>query len=239
MRVARHQRDSHPWRRTAALAGLAVLALALACWLVSSHRSGVHAQVSDVVDIIDGGVDVDQSGSVTSADDLDDATLFQGGAGDQVDILDGHVDVNEDGGTATDDLADAVLVAPGGVGAGTTTPTPTASATATLTSTPTPTPTSSLTPTPTTIPVESVALAGGTCNPVASTYPDDTAIATIAGAVAPSSILTAIWWYDAFGRTWYGYAPGASYASNLSQLDRLDAFSICVSSAGAWSRPEI
>ena len=63
MRVPGHLRESYTWRWTAALAGLAVVALALALWLASSHRSGVHAQVSDVVDIIDGGVDVDQSGT--------------------------------------------------------------------------------------------------------------------------------------------------------------------------------
>ena len=134
-----------------------------------------------------------------------------------------------------------MLVAPGGAGAGTSTPTPTASTTATPTSTPTATPTASITPTPTptTTAMESVALAGGTCNPVASTYPDDTPIATIAGAIAPSSILTSIWWFDAFGLTWYGYSPQAPQASDLTEVDRLDAFSICVSSAGAWSRPQI
>jgi len=119
------------------------------------------------------------------------------------------------------------------------TPTATPTGTPTPTGSPTPTPTNSLTPTPTTTAMESVALAGGTCNPVASTYPDATAIATIAGAVAPSSILTSIWWFDAFALTWHGYSAQAPQASNLNQVDRLDAFSICVSSAGAWSRPKI
>jgi hypothetical protein len=83
----------------------------------------------------------------------------------------------------------------------------------------------------------SVALAGGTCNPVASTYPNDTAVATIAGAVSPSTILTSIWWFDAFSRTWYGYSPLAYQANNLTDVDRLAAFFICTSSAGTWSRP--
>jgi hypothetical protein len=88
--------------------------------------------------------------------------------------------------------------------------------------------------------MESVTLAGAACNPVASTYPNDTLIATIAVAVTPSSILTAIWWYDAFTLTWYGYSPGApQIANDLTAVDRLAAFSICVSSAGAWSRPQI
>jgi hypothetical protein len=121
------------------------------------------------------------------------------------------------------------------VASATSTPTP---GTPTPTGSPTPTPTSSLTPTPTTSAMESVALAGGTCNPVASTYPDATAIATIAGAVAPSGILTSIWWFDAFALTWHGYSAQAPQASNLSQVDRLDAFSMCVSSAGTWSRPK-
>jgi len=85
----------------------------------------------------------------------------------------------------------------------------------------------------------SVALAGGTCNPVASTYPDDTAIATIANAVSPSGILISIWWFDTATGRWLGYSPQFPAASDLTQVDRLEAIFICVSSAGTWSRPQI
>jgi len=135
--------------------------------------------------------------------------------------------------------------------AGPTTPTPTRTVTPTVTLTPTPgTPTSTVTPTrtstptgptatPTTGPMESVTLVGGVCNPVASSYPNGTAIATIANAVSPSGILISIWKFEPSSGAWLGYSPQAPQASNLTQVNRLDAIFICVSSAGSWSRPKI
>jgi len=114
----------------------------------------------------------------------------------------------------------------------TATPTPTVTPTPTAVGSPTPT------PTPTTGAMESVALVAG-CNPVASSYADATPIATIAGAVSPSGILISIWKFDPGTSTWLGYSAQAPQASNLTQVDRLDAFFICVSSAGTWSRPII
>ena len=114
--------------------------------------------------------------------------------------------------------------------------TPAGSATPTRTATPVP---GAATATPTTGPMESVTLAGNTCNPVASTYPDDTAIATIAGAVSPSSNLISIWWLDAAAGRWLGYSPQFVAESDLTLVDRLEAIFICVSSASTWSRPLI
>jgi hypothetical protein len=116
--------------------------------------------------------------------------------------------------------------------AGTATPTPTVTPTPAATGSPT------ATPTLTTGAMESVALVAG-CNPVASSYADATPIATIAGAVSPSGILISIWKFDPGTSTWLGYSAQAPQASNLTQVDRLDAFFICVSSAGTWSRPII
>jgi CSLREA domain-containing protein len=122
---------------------------------------------------------------------------------------------------------------------GTPTSTPTATGTpATATPTRTSTPTGP-TATPTTGAMESVTLVGGTCNPVASSYPENTPIATIAGAVSPSGILISIWWFNPATGAWLGYSPQAPQASDLTEVDRLEAIFICVSSAGAWSRPLI
>jgi len=121
--------------------------------------------------------------------------------------------------------------------------TPTSTPTATGTP-PTSTPTKTVTPggptaTPTTGATESVTLVGGTCNPVASTYPDGTAITTIANAVSPSGILISIWWFNPGAGAWLGYSPQFPQASDLTAVDRLEAIFICVSSAGSWSRPII
>jgi len=89
--------------------------------------------------------------------------------------------------------------------------------------------------------MEQVALQGGTCNPVASTYPDATPIATIDGAVAPPAVLESLWQFD--GVTWLGYSPQFPAASNLTQMDRLDVVFICISGSGpgaaTFTRPVV
>jgi hypothetical protein len=153
------------------------------------------------------------------------------------------------GGNTSSFYAVAVGIPAGPVITPTFTPTATPSITNTPTITPTltgtpptSTPTKTVTPggptaTPTTGPTESVTLVGGTCNPVASTYPDGTAITTIANAVSPSGILISIWWFNPGTASWLGYSPQFPQASDLTSVDRLEAIFICVSSAGAWSRP--
>ena len=139
----------------------------------------------------------------------------------------------------------AAAVAPTPTPAPTNTTAPAAtSTTVPSTATRTPTPGAAVataTRTPTTGAMESVALAGNVCNPVASSYADDTAIATIAGAVSPSGILVSIWWFDSATLRWLGYDPlhPANPPSDLTLVDRLDAIFICVSTAGTWSRPVI
>ena len=110
--------------------------------------------------------------------------------------------------------------------------------TASCAATATPTPYGYLTPTPTTGAMESVTLVAG-CNPVASSYPNATGVATIAGAIDPSTILISIWKFDTATGVWLGYSPQAPQASDLTAVDRLDAIFICDSGAGTWSRPVI
>lgn len=78
--------------------------------------SGVGTIAVDQVDIIDGKVDVNESGAADAADDLPDVVLdLAAGGTDQVDITDGKVDVDENGViNATDDLANVVLHLAGG-----------------------------------------------------------------------------------------------------------------------------
>jgi YVTN family beta-propeller protein len=88
---------------------------------------------------------------------------------------------------------------------------------------------------------EQMTLQGGTCTPVASTYPDATPIGDIAVAVAPPGVLESLWEFD--GVTWLGYSPQFPAASNLKQMDRLDVVFICIGGsgpgAGTFSRPVI
>lgn len=119
----------------------------------------------------------------------------------------------------------------------TVTPTPgTPTATPTRTSTPTATgtpPTATGTATPT---MESETLVVG-CNPLASTYPDNTAISTIAAAVSPSGALVSIWSFET--GVWRGYSPFYPEYSDLSEVDRLDVVFICVDTAGSFERPKV
>jgi hypothetical protein len=87
--------------------------------------------------------------------------------------------------------------------------------------------------------LEPVALVEG-CNPLAATWADGTAIATVAGAVAPAEALDAIWKFDPVTGTWMGYSPSAPAAvSDLASVDRLDAIFVCVNAAATISRPVI
>jgi len=75
------------------------------------ENTGKGTGTALIMDIIDGQVDVDQSGVITAADDLADVLLpLLGGGSQQVNIIDGQVDVDQSGAvTAADDLANIVL----------------------------------------------------------------------------------------------------------------------------------
>ena len=93
--------------------------------------------------------------------------------------------------------------------------------------TPTPTPTVTAPPPGAT---EEVALQGGVCNPVATTYPDNTPIATIAGAVSPSGVLDSLWEFE--GGVWQGWSAAFPEASDLTEKDFLDVVFVCVGGSG-------
>ncbi len=87
--------------------------------------------------------------------------------------------------------------------------------------------------------LESVALVEG-CNPLAATWPDATAIATVSGAVAPAEALEAIWKFDPATGMWQGFSPTApAGVSDLATVDRLDAIFVCVNAAATIGRPVI
>jgi len=85
--------------------------------------------------------------------------------------------------------------------------------------------------------MEWVALLCGTCNPNATTYPDNTPIATIAGSVAPPGQLESLWGFE--GGVWRGWSAEFPEASDLTQVDRLDVVFICVGGSAAFTRPVI
>ncbi|MGB6837475.1 MAG: hypothetical protein WBF66_07210 [Dehalococcoidia bacterium] len=91
-------------------------------------------------------------------------------------------------------------------------------------------------PTATPMMVATVALGAG-CNPVASTFPDGTAIGTIADAISSPGSLVSLWQFEA--NVWYGYSPQYPEAGDLAQIDRLDVVFICVEAPGSFERPVI
>jgi hypothetical protein len=143
--------------------------------------------------------------------------------------LDGNYQVSASSGAAgpTTDVS----MASGGPGA--------LCATPTFTPTNTPTPsaeTPTPTPTPSAVPgeVDLVVLAAG-CNPVASTYPNDTPIGDIAAAVSPSYALFSIWELDA--GAWRGYSALYPELAELSEVNFLDVLFICMDEPGTLERP--
>ena len=117
-------------------------------------------------------------------------------------------------------------------------PTITATRTPTLTPTPPDTPVvptpSPPEPTPPPGGMHSVALVPG-CNPVTTTYPDNTPIATITAAVTPEGTLQSIWQFEA--GIWLGYSPLYPLVSNLTETDRLAVVFICVGAPSSFVRP--
>jgi hypothetical protein len=78
------------------------------------------------------------------------------------------------------------------------------------------------------------------CFLVGSTWDDDTDIATVAGAVTQADALDAIWAFDAGAGVWVGFSPDAPPGvSDLTSLDRLEPFFVCMSEPGTVGRPVI
>lgn len=77
------------------------------------------------------------------------------------------------------------------------------------------------------------------CTNVASTFPDATSTGSIAQAVSPSSAVLSIWEFDPAAGRFHGYLPGATQASDLPTVNRLDAIFICVNAAATFTEPSI
>jgi len=76
------------------------------------------------------------------------------------------------------------------------------------------------------------------CSLVGSTWDDGTAVSAVAKAVTPAGALDAIWSFDPATGTWVGFSPAApAGASDLTTVDRLEPFFICMSEPGVVGRP--
>jgi len=80
------------------------------------------------------------------------------------------------------------------------------------------------------------------CDNLVSTFPDGTAGAVIAAAVLPAASVVSIWKFDNSSQSYHSvYFPpsptGGQPPVDLSGLNRLDAFFICVSSPSTLSEP--
>ncbi len=78
------------------------------------------------------------------------------------------------------------------------------------------------------------------CSNVSSTFADGTPTGTIANAVSPQSTVLSIWKLaDPATARYRGYFPGATQASDLPTLNRLDAIFICVNAVATLSEPSV
>lgn len=78
------------------------------------------------------------------------------------------------------------------------------------------------------------------CNNVSSTFPDNTPTGTLINGISPQSALISVWRLaDPAAGRYRGYFPGATQASDLPTINRLDAIFICVTAAATLSEPTI
>jgi len=84
--------------------------------------------------------------------------------------------------------------------------------------------------------LEAVPLVPG-CNPVTITYPDQTPIQTIAGAVEPAGNLESFWLFKL--GTWQAFSPDFPEVSDLTSTDLLDVVFACVAGPGSLVRPVV
>jgi PKD repeat protein len=77
------------------------------------------------------------------------------------------------------------------------------------------------------------------CTNVASTFPDNTPTGTIVSNVNPSTAVLSVWEYDSANQRFKGYLPGATQATDLPTVNRLDAIYICVNAPATFTEPAI
>jgi PKD repeat protein len=92
----------------------------------------------------------------------------------------------------------------------------------------------------------SVAISGGSrtvtltagCNNVPSTFADNTPTGTLVNGISPQASLLSIWKLsDPSSGRYRGYFPGATQASDLPTLNRLDAIFVCISGPATLTEP--
>ncbi|MGH3577110.1 MAG: PKD domain-containing protein [Mycobacterium sp.] len=76
------------------------------------------------------------------------------------------------------------------------------------------------------------------CNNVALTFPDNTPTTTVGNGVSPASALLSVWkLYDPQNQKYHAFFPGATQATDLPSVNRLDAVFICVNAAATFTEP--
>jgi len=76
------------------------------------------------------------------------------------------------------------------------------------------------------------------CNNVALTFPDNTQTTTVANGVSPASALLSVWKLsDPASQKYKAFFPGATQATDLPTVNRLDAVFICVNAAATFTEP--
>ena len=92
----------------------------------------------------------------------------------------------------------------------------------------------------------SVTISGGSrtvtltvgCNNVSSTFADNTPTGTLVNGISPQASLLSIWKLsDPSSGRYRGYFPGATQASDLPTLNRLDAIFVCISGPATLAEP--
>ena len=78
-----------------------------------------------------------------------------------------------------------------------------------------------------------------TCNNVALTWPNGTALSTVAAAISPSGSLRAIWKFDNTNQRFSAYSPIAGAPNDLTSINRADPVFVCMDAAGSLTRPVI
>ena len=76
------------------------------------------------------------------------------------------------------------------------------------------------------------------CNNVSLTFPDNTPTGTVANGVSPSAALLSVWkLVDPAASKYRAFFPGATQATDLPSVNRLDAVFICVNASATFTEP--
>jgi PKD repeat protein len=77
------------------------------------------------------------------------------------------------------------------------------------------------------------------CNNVALTWPNGTAITAVAAAISPSASMTAIWEFDNTNQRFLGYSSRPGAPNDITTVNRGDAVFVCMNASGSLARPGV